>query len=74
MTFEDVMKRYSGTWEDGKAVIQAEGGYYWAIATGSPERYTLTSDGKRYVGSEAAPNVERQPRQPRQPRRVTAGE
>jgi hypothetical protein len=63
MTFEDVMKRYSGKWEDGKAVIQAEGGYYWAIATGSPERYTLTSDGKRYVGSEAA--AEKQVRRPR---------
>lgn len=63
MTFDDVMKRYSGKWEDGKAVIQAEGGYYWVIATGSPERYSLTNDGKRYVSSEAA--VEKQVRRPR---------
>lgn len=51
MTFDDVMKKYAGKWEDGKAVIQAEGGYFWVIARGNPETYTLTNDGLRYVKS-----------------------
>ena len=49
MTFDAAMKRYNGVWENGRAVIQAEGGYYWVIAHGTPERYELTVDGRRYV-------------------------
>jgi len=50
MTFDAVMKRYNGVWENGRAVIQAEGGYYWVVAEGTPEKYELTLDGRRYVG------------------------
>lgn len=49
MTFDDVMKQYNGKWEDGVAVIQGEGGYYWRIATGKPENFELTADGRRFV-------------------------
>lgn len=49
MTFDEVMKKYNGEWSNGRAVIQAQGGYYWCIAVGSAENYELTTDGKRYV-------------------------
>lgn len=49
MTFDEVMKKYNGVWENGAAVILGQGGYYWRIAQGSPDNYTLTVDGKRYV-------------------------
>lgn len=54
MTFDDVMKKYSGRWENDRAIIQAEGGYYWIIAVGSPENFALTSDGRRFVTAETA--------------------
>ena len=53
MTFDDVMRKFSGKWEDGKATIMDQGGYFWIIATGSESQYTLTRDGKRYVTTEA---------------------
>ena len=49
MTLDEVMKKYNGVWENGTAIIVGEGGYFWRIATGSPDNFTLTSDGKRYV-------------------------
>lgn len=52
MTFDDVMKKYNGKWENDRAIIQAEGGYYWIIATGSPENFMITSDGRRFVTAE----------------------
>lgn len=57
MTFDEVMKKYNGEWSNGRAVIQAQGGYYWCVATGSPEKYELTSDGKRYVSDFASPDA-----------------
>lgn len=49
MTLKEVMKKYNGTWEAGRATIMDQGGYYWVIATGSEKEYVLTRDGLRYV-------------------------
>lgn len=55
MNFTDVMKKFAGKWEDGRALITDQGGYIWAIATGTPENFTLTHDGRRYVTASAEP-------------------
>jgi hypothetical protein len=68
MTFDDVMKKYGGKWEDGFAVIQAEGGYYWRIATGKPENFELTADGRRFVT-----DVKSADDKPRRGRKAPAG-
>lgn len=56
MTFDEVMKKFHGTWENGRAIIKDQGGYFWAIATGTPDKYEITRDGQRYVS--APPAVE----------------
>lgn len=56
MTFDEVMKKYGGFWENDFAFIR-DSGYVWKVATGSPKKYALTWDGKRYVTSEVAPEV-----------------
>jgi hypothetical protein len=49
MTLDALMKQYRGEWVDGKAIIHYKDGYIWTIATGTPDKYTLTRDGQRYV-------------------------
>jgi len=70
MTFDEVMKKFSGQWEDGKAVIKDQGGYYWTIATGNPDNFSLTRDGQRYV-TVAQPEVTADEK-PRRGRRLSA--
>lgn len=50
MTFDEVMAKFSGKWDDqGRAVIVGSDGYHWCIATKSGAEVTLTNDGNRYV-------------------------
>lgn len=48
MSFEDAMLKFSGYWEGDKAWIKGPDSYFWCIATGTPEQYKITTDGKRY--------------------------
>lgn len=57
MTFDELMQARNGKWEDGVAVIQDQGGFFWRVATGSAESYQLTSDGRRILGVPASTKV-----------------
>lgn len=48
MNFDDVMRKFGGYWEGDRAWIKGTDGYFWCIATGTPEQYKITTDGKRY--------------------------
>ena len=64
MTFDEAMKKYNGVWDQGAARI-TESGYIWIIAKGTPDKYELTSDGKRYVTDLSYP--EEKPKRGRKP-------
>lgn len=49
MTFDEVMNEHHGKWDGDNAVIMDQGGYYWVVATGKPENFELTEDGRRYI-------------------------
>lgn len=65
MNFYDVMQKFNGRWEDGRALIQ-ESGYTWCIATGNENQFVLTSDGKRYASTDAPAPVDK-PKRGRRP-------
>ena len=61
MNFDDVMVKFRGKWDDGRALIIDQGGYIWCIAEGDKDSYALTRDGQRFVtdDSEAKATVKR---------------
>lgn len=52
MTLDELLKKHNGSWDGDRALIVADGGYYWCVATGTPTSYTLTADGKRFMGTQ----------------------
>jgi hypothetical protein len=68
MNFDEVMRTFDGKWEDGFALIRGRDGYIWKIAEGTPDRFALTFDGKRYVTEDASAEAESEkPRRGRKP-------
>lgn len=55
MTFEQVMKSRNGSWENGFAVVMDPQGYFWRIAEGSPENYTLRREARHFGLESDAP-------------------
>lgn len=47
MNLQEFMAANNGVWEDGVAVFADRGGYIIRVALGTPEKFEITSDGKR---------------------------
>lgn len=52
MTLEQLIKDMNGFWDNGYAWVQGAGGYYMSVAQGTPEKYTITKDGKQFFPAE----------------------
>jgi hypothetical protein len=61
MTFDEVMTKFSGAWQDDRALINGPDGYTWCIATKVNGATVLTRDGERFV----APTTEFVPETPK---------
>ena len=49
MTFEELMNKRGGFWDNDCAWINAGGGVFLRVAEGTPGKFALTADGKRLV-------------------------
>lgn len=48
MTLDELMQKFDGKWDNGAAVIRDQGGYFWRVAEGAADKFTLTREGLRF--------------------------